>query len=68
MSEIIEGAVPQWQPPHDTGGEEPASNLAQGAWVLYEWANQTYFSLITIFLFPPFFTNVLAANPIEGQA
>ncbi|NIJ43357.1 UMF1 family MFS transporter [Parvibaculum indicum] len=68
MSEIVEGAVPQWQPPHDTGGKEPASNWAQGAWVLYEWANQTYFSLITIFLFPPFFTNVLAATPIEGQA
>jgi UMF1 family MFS transporter len=47
---------------------EPASNWAQGAWVLYEWANQTYFSLITIFLFPPFFTQVLASNPIEGQA
>lgn len=49
-------------------GGEPASKWAQGAWVLYEWANQTYFSLITIFLFPPFFTQVLASNPIEGQA
>ena len=49
-------------------GGEPASNWAQGAWVLYEWANQTYFSLITIFLFPPFFTQILASNPIEGQA
>jgi UMF1 family MFS transporter len=68
VSEIIEGAVPPMQPPHDTGGKEPASNWAQGAWVFYEWANQTYFSLITIFLFPPFFTNVLAANPVEGQA
>lgn len=68
MNAVIEGAVPELQPPHDTGGKEPASNVAQGAWVLYEWANQTYFSLITIFLFPPFFTQVLAANPIEGQA
>lgn len=65
---VIEGAVPEMQPPHDGEEGEPASNLAQGAWVLYEWANQTYFSLITIFLFPPFFTQVLAANPIEGQA
>ncbi|GMV60952.1 MAG: hypothetical protein AMXMBFR74_01210 [Parvibaculum sp.] len=65
---IVEGAVPELRPPHDTGGGEPASNVAQGAWVLYEWANQTYFSLITIFLFPPFFTGVLAANPIQGQA
>lgn len=68
MSEIIDGAIPSLQPPHDTGGGEPASNWAQGAWVTYEWANQTYFSLITIFLFPPFFTNVLASNPVEGQA
>ncbi len=68
MSIVIEGAVPELQPPHDTDGKEPASNVAQGAWVLYEWANQTYFSLITIFLFPPFFTGVLAANPVQGQA
>ena len=65
---VVEGAVPEMQPPHDGYEGEPASNVAQGAWVLYEWANQTYFSLITIFLFPPFFTQVLAANPIEGQA
>ena len=65
---VVEGAVPELQPPHDGHQGEPASNIAQGAWVLYEWANQTYFSLITIFLFPPFFTQVLAANPIEGQA
>lgn len=65
---IVEGAVPELQPPHESGSGEPASNVAQGAWVLYEWANQTYFSLITIFLFPPFFTQVLAANPIQGQA
>jgi len=64
---IVEGAVPELRPPHDTGGGEPASNVAQGAWVLYEWANQTYFSLITIFLFPPFFTGVLAANPDPGS-
>ncbi|WP_293204069.1 MFS transporter [Parvibaculum sp.] len=65
---VVEGAVPEMQPPHDGQEGEPASNIAQGAWVLYEWANQTYFSLITIFLFPPFFTQVLASNPIEGQA
>ena len=65
---VVEGAVPEMQPPQGDHDGEPASNVAQGAWVLYEWANQTYFSLITIFLFPPFFTQVLAANPIEGQA
>lgn len=68
MTILTDGAVPDLQPPHDTGGREPASNVAQGAWVLYEWANQTYFSLITIFLFPPFFASVLAADPVQGQA
>lgn len=47
---------------------EPASNTAQTAWVFYEWANQPYFSLITIFLFAPYFTQTVVGDPVAGQA
>jgi len=47
---------------------EPASNTAQTAWVFYEWANQPYFSLITIFLFAPYFTQTVIGDPVAGQA
>ncbi|HMM14901.1 MAG TPA: MFS transporter [Parvibaculum sp.] len=47
---------------------EPASNLAQAAWVCYEWANQPYFSLVTIFLFAPYFSATVVGDPVHGQA
>lgn len=46
---------------------EPASNLAQASWVCYEWANQPYFSLVTIFLFAPYFSSVFVGDPVQGQ-
>tara|TARA_R110000824_G_scaffold118960_13_gene271877 strand:- start:10708 stop:12084 length:1377 start_codon:yes stop_codon:yes gene_type:complete len=46
---------------------EPASNVAQAAWVSYEWANQPYFSLITIFLFAPYFSSVFVGDAVHGQ-
>ncbi len=48
--------------------KEPASALAQAAWVCYEWANQPYFSLITIFLFAPYFSEIVVGDAVRGQA
>jgi UMF1 family MFS transporter len=47
---------------------EPASTFAQAAWVCYEWANQPYFSLVTIFLFAPYLTATVVGDPVKGQA
>lgn len=47
---------------------EPAGPLAQLSWVGYEWANQPYFSLITIFLFAPYFSSIVVGDPVHGQA
>jgi UMF1 family MFS transporter len=47
---------------------EPASTVAQAAWVCYEWANQPYFSLVTIFLFAPYLTATVVGDPVHGQA
>jgi UMF1 family MFS transporter len=48
--------------------KEPASNTAQVAWVVHEWATQPYFSLVTIFLFAPYFTSIVIGDPTRGQA
>jgi len=47
---------------------EPASNGAQIAWIVHEWATQPYFSLVTIFLFAPYFTSFVVGDPARGQA
>ncbi|HEX7776479.1 MAG TPA: MFS transporter [Parvibaculum sp.] len=47
---------------------EPASGIAQAAWVCYEWANQPYYSLVTIFLFAPYFSATVIGDPVHGQA
>lgn len=41
---------------------------AVAAWVMFDWAAQPFFTLITTFIFAPFFASALAANPAEGQA
>ncbi len=37
-------------------------------WVLFDFATQPVFTLITTFIFAPFFAAQLAATPVEGQA
>jgi MFS transporter, UMF1 family len=41
---------------------------AVAAWVMFDWAAQPFFTLITTFIFAPFFASYLAASPAEGQA
>lgn len=41
---------------------------AVAAWVMFDWAAQPFFTLITTFIFAPFFATALAENPAEGQA
>jgi UMF1 family MFS transporter len=37
-------------------------------WVLFDWAAQPFFTLITTFIYAPYFANAIAANPVDGQA
>jgi MFS transporter, UMF1 family len=37
-------------------------------WVLFDWACQPFFTLITTFVFAPYFASALAQNPAEGQS
>ena len=38
------------------------------AWGFFDWAAQPFFTLITTFVFAPYFASALADNPTEGQS
>jgi UMF1 family MFS transporter len=38
------------------------------AWIFFDWAAQPYFTLITTFVFAPYFANFVASTPATGQA
>jgi MFS transporter, UMF1 family len=38
------------------------------AWIMFDWAAQPFFTLVTTFVFAPFFATALAADPVAGQA
>ncbi|MFN3672051.1 MAG: MFS transporter, partial [Bosea sp. (in: a-proteobacteria)] len=38
------------------------------AWLFFDWAAQPFFTLITTFVFAPFFASALASDPASGQA
>jgi UMF1 family MFS transporter len=55
-----------------TGSATPpvreASKLGQFSWALFDWANQPFFTIVTTFIFAPYFANVLVGDPVKGQA
>jgi UMF1 family MFS transporter len=38
------------------------------SWIFFDWAAQPYFTLITTFVFAPYFASYVAPNPASGQA
>jgi len=38
------------------------------SWIMFDWAAQPYFTLITTFVFAPYFATFVAATPAEGQS
>jgi UMF1 family MFS transporter len=47
-------------------GYPPRSAVA--GWLLFDWAAQPYHTLITTFVFAPYFATYVAADPASGQA
>jgi UMF1 family MFS transporter len=45
-----------------------ASRLGQFSWALFDWANQPFFTVVTTFIFAPYFANVMVGDPVTGQA
>ena len=52
----------------NTSSRKEASKLGQFSWALFDWANQPFFTIITTFIFAPYFANVMVGDPIQGQA
>ena len=38
------------------------------SWIFFDWAAQPYFTLITTFVFAPYFATHVAADPAQGQS
>ena len=45
-----------------------ASKLGQFSWALFDWANQPFFTVVTTFIFAPYFANVMVGDPVKGQS
>ncbi|VAW12906.1 Uncharacterized MFS-type transporter [hydrothermal vent metagenome] len=46
----------------------PANSRARAAWALFDWAAQPWFTLVTTFIFAPYFAAALTGDPVRGQA
>src|SRR5690348_9316113 len=44
------------------------SRAAVVSWLFFDWAAQPYFTLITTFVFAPYFVTFIAPDPVSGQA
>ncbi|MBN9023228.1 MAG: MFS transporter [Rhizobiales bacterium] len=51
-----------------TGTGRKASRAAIASWLLFDWAAQPWFTLVTTFVFGPYFASQLAVDPVSGQA
>ncbi len=52
-------------------GDRPATyppRRSVVAWIFFDWSAQPFFTLVTTFVFAPFFASALASDPAEGQA
>jgi UMF1 family MFS transporter len=52
-------------------GDQPPRYQPRSAvlsWIMFDWAAQPYFTLITTFVFAPYFATHVASDPASGQA
>lgn len=61
-------AGPPVAPPVPAAEAGRSGRAGIAGWVLFDWSMQPFFTLVTTFVFGPFFAARLAATPAEGQA
>ena len=44
-----------------------ATPRAKFGWAMFDWANQPFFTVITTFIFAPYFVSFVVADPVRGQ-
>lgn len=52
----------------DTSIETAASKRGIRGWILFDWAAQPFFTVVTTFIFGPYFVSRLTSDPISAQA
>ncbi len=45
-----------------------ASRRGKFGWAMFDWANQPFFTLITTFIFAPYFVSFVVGDAVRGQA
>ena len=45
-----------------------ASRKGVWGWMLFDWAAQPFFTVVTTFVFGPYFISRMASDPVAGQA
>ncbi len=48
--------------------DRPVPHRGIAAWLLFDWAAQPYYTLVTTFVFAPYFVAEVARDPVAGQA
>ncbi|MCC0027838.1 MAG: MFS transporter [Zhengella sp.] len=46
----------------------PAGRKGIWGWMLFDWAAQPFFTVVTTFIFGPYFISRMASDPVAGQA
>ncbi|MCC6949390.1 MAG: MFS transporter [Bradyrhizobiaceae bacterium] len=46
----------------------PVTKLGIWGWVMFDWACQPFFTLVTTFVYAPYFASVVVGDPARGQA
>jgi MFS transporter, UMF1 family len=49
------------------GGMLTPSRLAIFGWMMFEWATQPFFTLVTTFVYAPYFAAAIVNDPVRGQ-
>lgn len=55
-------------PSRATAGRSARLTLGQFSWALFDWANQPFFTVVTTFIFAPYFASAVVGDPARGQA
>ena len=48
--------------------EPRAGRLGIAGWMLFDWAAQPFYTVVTTFVFGPYFVTRMASDPAAGQA
>jgi MFS transporter, UMF1 family len=51
----------------ESGNEPNTSRAGLSSWALYDWGNSAYWTVIQTFIFPPYFTQEIAADQESGS-